>query len=220
MCCMSLTLAVKLIGTYGMSLSILMINMLISNFFSSRKEDKLIIALESWMLLGFNWTFVIKSMKVVETARMLLICVLIYSSLFLVANALMTLGSLLKKPDYLLPWMYMQMISIIDQTISLAVQLSSNDAPDKWGLYLPACSIYLVLSSYFWMLVSSARQEYMNELESESRGRTSTMVTSSPAGRSLRDSNVPKTPSYLSCDIAYVFDHPQPMIRPRNHEVV
>ncbi|KAJ8680756.1 hypothetical protein QAD02_016543, partial [Eretmocerus hayati] len=146
MCCVSLTLAVKLIGTYGLSLSILMINMLVSNFFSAQEEESFVIALESWMLFGLNWTYVMKSLRVVETARTLLTCVLIYSALSLVANALLALGSLLKKPDYVLPWMYMQMISIIDQTISLIMQLTQDDKTsdqDNSILYIPVCSIYL-----------------------------------------------------------------------------
>ncbi|XP_016838346.1 uncharacterized protein LOC100679768 isoform X2 [Nasonia vitripennis] len=129
-CCVSLTLAAKLIGTFGLSLSILMINMLVSNFFSTQEEEEFVIALESWMLFGLNWTYVMKSLKVVETARTLLTCVLIYSALSLVANALLALGSLLKKPTYVLPWMYMQMVSIIDQTIALTMQLTQEEKDD------------------------------------------------------------------------------------------
>jgi hypothetical protein len=51
------------------SLSILMINMLVSDFFSKQHEEDFIIALESWMLFGLNWTYVMKNLKVVETGK-------------------------------------------------------------------------------------------------------------------------------------------------------
>lgn len=44
--------------------------MLVSNFFSAPEEEKFIIALESWMLFGLNWTYVMKSLKVAETGEL------------------------------------------------------------------------------------------------------------------------------------------------------
>ncbi|XP_058800029.1 uncharacterized protein LOC131669276 [Phymastichus coffea] len=219
MCCISLTLSAKLIGTFGLSLSILMINMLMSNFFSTEEEEEFIIALKSWMLFGLNWTYVMKSMKITETARILLTCVLIYSALSLIANALLALGSLLKKPSYALPWMYMQMISIVDQTISLAMHLTENeryDLKDKNVWYVPACSIYLLISSYFWILVMAARCQWL--AESENYDQFSTTYSSS--SQYSNDANMPKTPSYLmSNPIVFGYDSPPPLPPPK-YEVV
>ncbi|XP_016838345.1 uncharacterized protein LOC100679768 isoform X1 [Nasonia vitripennis] len=215
-CCVSLTLAAKLIGTFGLSLSILMINMLVSNFFSTQEEEEFVIALESWMLFGLNWTYVMKSLKVVETARTLLTCVLIYSALSLVANALLALGSLLKKPTYVLPWMYMQMVSIIDQTIALTMQLTQEEKDDpqdaKSVWYVPACSIYLLVSSYFWMVVSSARREWI--LNGDDEYDEFTTARSAPVQVS-NDANMPKTPSFLSRNVALVCDYPSPLPPPK-----
>lgn len=211
MCCMSLTLAVKLIGTFGLSLSILTINMLVSNFLSRHHEEEFIIALESWMLFGLNWTYVMKSLKVVETARTLLTCVLIYSVLSLIANAFLALSSLLKKPNYVLMWMYMQMISIFDQTIALAMQLTHDEKShtdnklDKSSWYIPICSFYLLLSCYFWMVISTARKEWIKTSDNYDQFMAS---TARPVQMS-DNLNLPKSPSFLSSNIRLTYDFPK-----------
>ncbi|XP_011505852.1 PREDICTED: uncharacterized protein LOC105368528 [Ceratosolen solmsi marchali] len=215
MCCISLTLAVKLIGTFGLSLSILMINMLVSDFFSKQHEEEFIIALESWMLFGLNWTYVMKNLKVVETARTLLTCVLIYSVLSLVANALLALSSLLKKPNYVLMWMYMQMISIFDQTIALTMQLTrddKSDGEDKSAWYIPVCSIYLLISGYFWMVVSAARREWIKNREDCDQ----VIAIDTMRSPQISDNaNMPKSPSFLSSNIGGIaYDFPKSLPPP------
>ena len=45
-------------------MSILILNLIISEFFSRSTDEEFLIALESWMLFGLNWTYVIKSLQV------------------------------------------------------------------------------------------------------------------------------------------------------------
>ncbi|OXU24685.1 hypothetical protein TSAR_005181 [Trichomalopsis sarcophagae] len=215
-CCVSLTLAAKLIGTFGLSLSILMINMLVSNFFSTQEEEEFVIALESWMLFGLNWTYVMKSLKVVETGKRPKerISHSLIPSLRIIA--VFAFASVCKKPTYVLPWMYMQMVSIIDQTIALTMQLTQdekdNPQDDKSVWYVPACSIYLLVSSYFWMVVSSARREWI--LNGDDDYDEFTTARSTPVQVS-NDANMPKTPSFLSSNVALVCDYPSPLPPPK-----
>ncbi|XP_014223330.1 uncharacterized protein LOC106650062 [Trichogramma pretiosum] len=208
-CCVDRALAVKLIGTFGLSLSILMINMLVSNFFARPEEEDFILAIESWVLFGLNWTFVMRNLQVVETAQALMTCVIIYTLISLFANALLALGALLRKPSYTLPYMYIQMISIADQTFALMIQLAkSGDSQnyDKSGWYIPACSAYLLLSAYFWMIVSDARREWLdNERTSEIEAALAGVSRHSQLQGNAMDSNLPKTPSYISTGL-FSFD--------------
>ena len=73
----------------------------------------------------------------------------------------------------------------------------------------------LVLSSYFWMVVSAARREWIENNERDE----SFIVTSSSPVYGLNNANVPKTPSYLSSNIGIIFEEPKPLVPPKYNVV-
>ncbi|EZA50826.1 hypothetical protein X777_10459 [Ooceraea biroi] len=113
-----------------------------------------------------------------------------------------------RKHKCAVPWMYLQIISIIDQTVALSLLImhdEQNSAFTKTVWYIPVASIYLVLSMYFWMIVQTARrvwyEEQQNQVDYDPRISISVSAPTS--------SNSSKSPSFLSQNFS-MFESPRP----------
>ncbi|KAG7202033.1 hypothetical protein KM043_004717 [Ampulex compressa] len=213
LCCSGLALGTRIIGTYTMSVSILMINVLMSNFFAREKDEDFFDTIENWALLGLNWAQILRNSQLPRKAQTAMVCFLIYSMLFLLASAYLALGSISRKPKCAVPWMYLQMISIIDQSVALAIRLAQRqkyDVYDKSIWYVPVSSVYLLLSTYFWMVVQAARKEWLNDSQIcvEPVPRLADFVVPSTANVET------KSPSFLSQNFS-MFESPRPPILPK-----
>ncbi|CAK9821867.1 hypothetical protein ANTRET_LOCUS512 [Anthophora retusa] len=169
LCCIGLSLATRIISTYTMSISILMINVLMSNYFSRETNHDFFDSVESWGLFGLNWMQVLRNSQMEKKAQTAMVFLLVYTILFLLTSAYLALGSISRKPKCAVPWMYLQMISIIDQSVALSIHLTHGpqcDVYDKSIWYIPVSSVYLLLCAYFWMVVQAARKEWSNEQRS------------------------------------------------------
>lgn len=197
-----------MIGTYTMSLSILMINVIMSKFFTKDRDEDFFDSIENWAFLGLNWVQILKSSQLQRKANTAIMCFLIYTMLFLLASVYLALGSISRKPKCAVPWMYLQMISIIDQSVALSIHLTHPphyDVYDKSIWYIPVSSFYLLLSAYFWMVVQAARREWCNGEEncSELDPRNTISVIPPISG------NAPKSPSFLAQNFS-MFQSPRP----------
>lgn len=197
LCCISLSIASRIIGTYTMSLSILMINVFMSHFFSKENEEDFFGTVESWAPIGLNWALVFRYFQLERRSQVVAICsysILAYGILFLTTSAYLAFGSIARKPKCAVPWLYMQMISIIDQSTALGIQLMhvQYDVFDKSAWYIPLSCVYLLLSAYFWMIVQSARKEWFNG------GHENQRITVSRISGNLSDEATTKSPSYVS----------------------
>ncbi|RLU26043.1 hypothetical protein DMN91_002206 [Ooceraea biroi] len=208
LCCIGVSLAARIIGAYTMSISILMINVLMSNFFSRKGDEDFFESLKNWAVLGLNWVQTMKYMPLQKKAQTAMTCFLIYILLFLLASAYLALGSISRKHKCAVPWMYLQIISIIDQTVALSLLImhdEQNSAFTKTVWYIPVASIYLVLSMYFWMIVQTARrvwyEEQQNQVDYDPRISISVSAPTS--------SNSSKSPSFLSQNFS-MFESPRP----------
>ncbi|XP_043685926.1 uncharacterized protein LOC122637687 isoform X2 [Vespula pensylvanica] len=126
LCCIGLSVASRIIGTYTLALSILIINVFMSHFFMGNHEHDFFGTLESWAPIGLNWTLIFKYFRLDRQSQVIAICsyaILVYSMLFLISSAYLTYGSITRKSKYAVPWLYMQMVSIIDQSTALGIQL-------------------------------------------------------------------------------------------------
>lgn len=215
-CCIGLSAGARIIGTYTMSLSILMINMLMSSFFSRERDEEFFKSIETWALLGLNWAQILRYSQIQKKAQTVLVCFLVYCVFLLLASAYLALGSISRKPKCAVPWMYLQMISIIDQSIALSIHLThspQHDVYDKSMWYIPTATAYLLLCAYFWMVVQEARREWSKGEgsceESQPRPATAFSVSSS-----LANTGEPKTPSFLS-QSSFMFQSPRPPILPK-----
>ncbi|XP_076232458.1 uncharacterized protein LOC143177976 [Calliopsis andreniformis] len=209
LCCVGLSLSARIIGTYTMSLSILMINMLMSSYFSRTTDDEFFDSVGGWGLFGLNWMQVLKNSHVERKAETAVVFFLLYSMSFLLASAYLALGSISKRPKCAVPWMYLQMISIIDQSAALSIHLTHGpryDVYDKSMWYIPVSSVYLLLSAYFWLIVHIARKEWSEQQQQQVREefdlREAPQVSTSTASE-------PKSPSFLSQNFSS-FQPPRP----------
>ncbi|XP_076160100.1 uncharacterized protein LOC143143098 [Ptiloglossa arizonensis] len=209
LCCIGLSSAARIIGTYTMSLSILMINVPMSNYFSRITDNEFFDSVENWALLGLNWMQVLRNSQIERKGETAVVFLLLYAILFLLASAYLTLGSISRRPKCAVPWMYLQMISIIDQSVALFIHLTHGpqyDVYDKSIWYIPVSSIYLLLCVYIWMVVQSARKEWTNteQLNRHDLASRETTSTTHP-----NNDNEPKTPSFLSQNFS-MFESPRP----------
>ncbi|XP_034949112.1 uncharacterized protein [Chelonus insularis] len=198
LCCISLTIAARIIAALGLSTAILMINVVVSEYFVRIEDDEFLTAIKSWTLIGLNWTRCIKSLKLTNEVQVTFICLLSYATLLLTVNGLLAIGTIYKKSKHALPWMYVQIFSIADQMTSVIIFLTSSSINSNQTSQIQASSplscIYLITNMYFWLIVFSAREQWIRKSElSLNNGNPSAIITEPP-----RDSNVPKTPSYLS----------------------
>lgn len=215
-CCIGLSAAARIIGTYTMSLSILMINMLMSNFFSREKDEDFFKSIETWALLGLNWAQILRYSQIQKKAQTVLVCFLLYCVLFLMASAYLALGSISRKPKCAVPWMYLQMISIIDQSVALSIHLTRSppdDVYDKSMWYIPAATAYLLLCAYFWLVVQEARRQWSTTQENSVEPRSRPAAAPAASG-SAAASGEPKSPSFLSQNF-FAFESPRPPILPK-----
>ncbi|XP_011135594.2 uncharacterized protein LOC105180933 [Harpegnathos saltator] len=207
--CIGVSLAAKIIGTYTMSVSILMINVSMSNFFSRKGEEDFFDSCKIWAMLGLNWIQALRNMQLQKRAQIAMTCFFIYALLFLLASACLALGSILRRHKCAVPWMYLQMISIIDQSVALSIRLSHSqqqyDALEKSAWYIPVSSVYLIVSIYFWVIVQTARKRWFNEQQD----RVNYVTTISIPLPAPVDSSCTKTPSFLSQNFS-MFESPRP----------
>ncbi|CAL1674588.1 unnamed protein product [Lasius platythorax] len=203
-CCIGVSLAARIIGAYTMSISILMINVLVSNFFSRKEDEEFFEFIKTWAILGINWMQAFKYTHLQKKGQIAMVCFLIYIVLFLMAGAYLAFGSILRRHKCAVPWMYLQMINIIDQTVAL----SGHIIHDRRNIILTksvACSIYLILSAYLSMVVQAARKQWYEEQQNhvEYEPRISDPPASSTTGSGL------KSPSFLSQNFS-MFESPRP----------
>ncbi|XP_015126805.1 uncharacterized protein LOC107048239 [Diachasma alloeum] len=215
LCCIGITLAARIIAALGLSTSILMINVLVSEFVSRGDEQEFFEAIETWALLGLHWTEFVKNAQIPKQAQMILICFLGYSFLFLISSTLLALGTLYRKPKCTLPWLYLQMISIVDQTVALTLHLvrpPPRHSTDKFQWYIPVSSIYLLITVYFWIIVFAAREDWIIRPR-----RNSTFIYYETSEETpSRDSNLPKTPSFVAQNLnSYEHEPHIPPIPPK-----
>ncbi|XP_078044650.1 uncharacterized protein LOC144474057 [Augochlora pura] len=206
LCCIGYSLAARIIGTYTMSTSILIINVLMSDYFSRSTDDSFFDSVSNWSLLGLNWMQILGNLHVEKKAETAVVFLLLYAILFLLASAYLALGSISRRPKCAVPWMYLQMISIIDQSVALAIHLthgSQYDVYDKSVWYIPASSIYLLFSVYLWMAVQVARKKWSYQQQGRSGDVDVIEETTPPDANSE-----PKTPSFLSQNFA-MFQSPR-----------
>ncbi|XP_035717595.1 uncharacterized protein LOC118439721 isoform X1 [Vespa mandarinia] len=194
LCCIGLSVASRIIGTYTLALSILIINVFMSHFFIGNHEHDFFGTVESWAPIGLHWALVFKYFRLDRQSQVIAICsyaIFVYSMLFLISSAYLTYGSITRKSKYAVPWLYMQMISIIDQSTALGIQLIHEryDVFDKSTWYIPLCCIYLLLNAYFWMVVQSSRREWSKNIENQQISQISGNLT---------DEVTTKSPSYVS----------------------
>ncbi|XP_076654683.1 uncharacterized protein LOC143360040 isoform X2 [Halictus rubicundus] len=146
LCCIGYSLAARIISTYTMSAAILIINVLMSDYFSRLTDNSFFDSVASWALLGLNWMQILRNLQVERRAEAAVVVLLVYAISFLLASVYLALGSISRRPKCAVPWMYLQMISIIDQSVALTIHLthgSQYDVYDKSVWYIPASSIYL-----------------------------------------------------------------------------
>ncbi|XP_017886067.1 uncharacterized protein LOC108628572 [Ceratina calcarata] len=203
LCCIGLSLATRIISTYSMSVSILMINLLMSNYFSRVTDDEFFDTAEGWGLLGLNWMQILRTSQFDRKAQTAVVFFLVYAISFFLASAYLALGSISRKPKCAVPWMYLQMISIIDQSVALSIHLTHGlqyDVYDKSIWYIPTSSVYLLLSVYLWTIVQATRKEWATEQQCTDLPLTEVM---SPQD----NGNGPKSPSFLSQNFS-LFESP------------
>nr|XP_033321803.1 uncharacterized protein LOC117217966 [Megalopta genalis] len=208
LCCMGYSLAARMIGTYTMSISILIINVLMSDYFSRPTDDSFFDSVSDWSLLGLNWMQILGNLRVEKKAETAVVFLLLYAILLLLASAYLALGSISRRPKCAVPWMYLQMISIIDQSVALAIHLthgSQYDVYDKSVWYIPVSSIYLMFSAYIWTVVQVARKDWLDQEEPDSGDDVDFVEATS----STDANSEPKTPSFLSQNFA-MFHSPRP----------
>ncbi|XP_012531788.1 uncharacterized protein LOC105834101 [Monomorium pharaonis] len=211
MCCISVSLVARIIGAYTMSTSLLLINVLVSNFFSRKGDDDFFESIKTWAILGVNWMQAIRYTHLQKKAQTALICFLIYAITFLLASAYLALGSILRRHMSAVPWMYLQMISVIDQTVALSNHIIHEQQSTLYLWYITVCSIYLMMSVYSWMIVEAARNQWYDErnqianIEPNILDFVSTTSTSSSS----------KSPSFLSQNFSMFESSRPPMILPK-----
>ncbi|XP_015607953.1 uncharacterized protein LOC107273873 [Cephus cinctus] len=214
-CCMGLTLASRIIGMIGLTSSILLINVLVSDFFSNQEENFFASAIDSWILFGLNWTQLVKNSEFNRPTDSILLCFLIYSLAFLCASGLLILGSIYKKRFYAMPWLFLELISITDQFVALIVLLTQDidsELFDSYPWYTPLSSLCLLISVYFWMTVYNAQKEwYLNSINSRWNSDPNCIST-------VTVINTPKTPSVLAQNFS-LFESPLPPVLPKYDEL-
>ncbi|XP_043492145.1 uncharacterized protein LOC122517689 [Polistes fuscatus] len=197
LCCMGLTIASRMISTYTLAFSILLINVFTSQLLIKVPEGDFFRTLESWAPVGLGWTFIFKHIQLDDPCEIIAIAcstIIVYSSLFFITSAYLAYGSTVRESKYAVPWLYMQMISIIDQTASLTIQLLQEgyEIFKKSTLYAILCCTYLILNIYFWMIVEGARKEWSKQIENQVPQTSENLITN----------EVPvKSPSYVSTSL-------------------
>ncbi|OAD60761.1 hypothetical protein WN48_04528 [Eufriesea mexicana] len=198
LCCIGLPLATRLISTYTMSLSILMINLLMSNYFSRGTDNDFFDCVDDWGVFGLNWMQILRNLQVKKKAALLKL-----------ANDLANFRvRSQRKPKCAVPWMYLQMISIIDQTVALSIHLTHEpqyNVYDKSMWYIPVSTVYLLLSTYLWIVVQAARREWaIQQQDCTDEPLTEVATVTQP-----NNSNGPKSPSFLAQNFS-MFESPRP----------
>ncbi|XP_024873325.1 uncharacterized protein LOC112455551 [Temnothorax curvispinosus] len=202
-CCIGVSFAAKIIGAYTMSTSVLLINVLVSNFFSRDEDDDFFESVKTWAMLGVNWMQAMRYTQLQKKAQAALICFLIYAVSFLLASAYLALGSISRRHMSAVPWMYLQTISVIDQTVALCGHIIHDRQTTFYLWYITICSIYLILSVYFWKVVEAARNQWYDEQNRIASIESSVLeFVSTPSSGS-------KSPSFLSQNFS-MFESPRP----------
>ncbi|XP_015176513.1 PREDICTED: uncharacterized protein LOC107066423 isoform X2 [Polistes dominula] len=148
LCCMGLTIASRMVSTYTLAFSVLLINVFASQLLIKNTEADFFKTLDSWTPLGLSWTFIFKHIHLNNPCEIIIIgcsSIIFYSFLFFVTSAFLAYGSTVRISKYAVPWLYMQMISIIDQSAYLGSQLLSNgyEMFKKYTFFSILCCTFL-----------------------------------------------------------------------------
>nr|XP_031840985.1 uncharacterized protein LOC116430660 isoform X2 [Nomia melanderi] len=182
-------------------------NVLMSNYFSRLTDNSFFESVEHWTVLGLNWMRILRDTQMERKAEAAVVFLLVYTASTLMASAYLAVGSISRRPKCAVPWMYLQMISIIDQSVALTIHLTHGpqyDVYDKSIWYIPVSSVYLLFSAYIWMVVQVARKEWSDE----ERGCNDIDMGEAMSPTQMNNGE-PKTPSFLSQNFA-MFNSPQP----------
>ncbi|KAL0113245.1 hypothetical protein PUN28_012415 [Cardiocondyla obscurior] len=198
-----------MIGAYTMSISILLINVLVSIFFSRNDDDEFFEAAKTWAILGVNWMQALRYTQLQKKAQTALICFLIYAVSFLLASAYLASGSISRRHTSAVPWMYLQMISVIDQTVALCNFIVHNQQTNLYLWYSLICNISLIVSVYFWMVVEEARNQWYDEQNQNPHCETNALdfVSIPNSGQ--------KSPSFISQNFSMFESARPPPILPK-----
>ncbi|KAI4477326.1 hypothetical protein M0804_012916 [Polistes exclamans] len=197
LCCIGLTIASRMISTYTLAFSILLINVFTSQLLIKVPESDFFKTLESWAPLGLSWTSIFKHIQINDSCEIIVIAcstIIVYSLLFFLSSAYLAYGTTVRESKYAGPWLYFQMINIIDQTMFLSIQLLEEgyDIFKKSTLYVIFCCIYLIINIYFWMVVDGARKQWSKPIENPVPQTSENLITNQvPA----------KSPSYVSTNL-------------------
>ncbi|XP_063972617.1 uncharacterized protein LOC135160222 [Diachasmimorpha longicaudata] len=196
-CCISSTIAARIIAMVGLATTILMINVLVSDYFS-RSEEEFFEAIKMWAMVGLHWTEIVMITQIANQAGIILLLFLGYSVLSLICSSFLAFGTVYRHPKCTIPWLHLQLISVLDQTVALTFHIlyapkplpGSNPEPFNWNVL--ASSIYLLITIYFWVTVYAAREDWTFHV----RPASHVVYYQASDNNPEIDSNVPKSPSY------------------------
>ncbi|KAI4503868.1 hypothetical protein M0802_001271 [Mischocyttarus mexicanus] len=96
LCCMGLTIASRMISTYTLAFSILLINVFTSHLLTKTQKSEFFKILDSWSPVGLSWTFIFKYIQLDNQFEIIAISctvIILYSSLFFVTSGYLAYGS-------------------------------------------------------------------------------------------------------------------------------
>ncbi|KAK0172218.1 hypothetical protein PV328_005565 [Microctonus aethiopoides] len=222
LCCMSLSLASRIIATLGLSVSILMLNIVISEFFG-RPRDEFFTAVEPWSFLGLNWTRFLHNSNIPNRVLVIFSCYFGYLILYLITSSLLAIGTVIRQSQFASPWLYFQIVSIADQLVTLILNLTTVPAPENaershW--YIPLCSLYLMYTIYVWMVVYAASEEWsLNPTRSCTNLNLFEAFTADESIEINQQPRTEKSPSFLAQNhIFFEVEIPHPL--PDKYDIV
>ncbi|CAH1115193.1 unnamed protein product [Psylliodes chrysocephalus] len=180
-CCslINLTVACRLIAFAGITISLWLTIAFASDKFWT-KDANFDVSRKTALALGLDWQHLHKntSLKLQDDpdGKMIAIVVAFYSFLVLGINLLLFVATIRYDWCFSLPWLIVEMLSCVSKFGALIFHWNCDFQDLQWGFFVGSI-IYIVLYTWWWLVVFSAQHTWRNQQQFDLEGFDREMLT-------------------------------------------
>ncbi|XP_031365331.1 uncharacterized protein LOC102678561 [Apis dorsata] len=168
--------AIRIIGICNMIILGFITSLFSIKYISSKTEIDFYIFIQYLNPFGSIWLHLFITSNSTNIAIFPMYIYFFFATLFSIANMYLIIAPYFRKSTYTIPWLIIQTISIINQSISFVLSfvqnLSRTEPPffiysEIW--FFPMSGLYLIFSIYSWSTVNDTRKKWIKEQSNHRR---------------------------------------------------
>lgn len=171
--------ATRIIGICNMIILGCTTSLFSIKYISSKTEIDFYIFIQYLNPLGSIWLHLFITSNSTNIAIISIFSMYMYfffATLFSIANIYLMIAPYFRKPTYTIPWLIIQTISIINQSVSFIFSFVQNLSRTEPSFFIyseiwffPMSGLYLIFSIYSWSTVNDTRKKWIKEQSNHRR---------------------------------------------------